>query len=213
MSLPGHGSGDVEMKGERTPFLREDAGDAAADAVLVADPRQQQVEFRGDARPRLLLQHALAQHVFEVERVADESRTPAGRRERVRSVALDPRLEPRRDAVVELESRRDERVLRALPQIPHRPELNLHLPGVGHRGVGAVERSEGERRRRAKPSDEEDSCRRASHGDGRKTQIAAGVALATIPPDARTPTKSRSSSGTNNEVRAPELVGTRANRT
>jgi hypothetical protein len=46
-----------------------------------------------------------------------------------------------------------------------------------------------------------------SHGVGRNTQIAAGSAEA-----ARTATKSRSSSGTNSEVRAPDTVGTFATR-
>ena len=91
-----------------------------------------------------------------------------------------------------------------------RAELDFELAGLGHCRIGTVEWTigldlttpKGKRRysQRRHPS----GC---LHEAGRNTQIAAG----SLDP-ARTATTSRSSSGTNSEVRAPDAVGTRASR-
>ena len=92
-----------------------------------------------------------------------------------------------------------------------RAELDFELAGLGHCRIGTVEWTIGldlttpaAKRRRRSPGG--DACGRL-HQAGRNTQIAAGSCDV-----ARTATNSRSSSGTNNDVRAPDTVGTRASR-
>ena len=89
-----------------------------------------------------------------------------------------------------------------------RAELDFHVARIRHCSIGAVKRTIGhclttpETNRR-----HSEGCYASNrlHEAGRNTQIAAGSLDA-----ARTATNSRSSSGTNSDVRAPGTVGTRA---
>src|SRR5207237_2972731 len=88
-------------------------------------------------------------------------------------------------------------------------KLDFQFTRLGHGGIGTVERTIG--LSSAAPTGKEKRRRQRSdtphppHAEGRNTQIAAGSLDL-----ARTATKSRSSSGTKSEVRAPDTVGTRA---
>jgi hypothetical protein len=90
-----------------------------------------------------------------------------------------------------------------------RAELDFHLACLGDGRISAVEWAIG--LDLATPAGQRRSQRRDGsnrpHEAGRNTQIAAG----SFDP-ARTATNSRSSSGTNSDVRAPDAVGTRASR-
>src|SRR5262249_58689806 len=91
-------------------------------------------------------------------------------------------------------------------EILNGPQLELDNPWLRDRRVGAVERTVGEgvlapgdgRHQQQDPA----KGSPAVHGLGRKTQIAAGSA-----PVARTARYNRSVAGTNNDVRAPLIVG------
>ena len=115
------------------------------------------------------------------------------------------------EAVIDPEIGSEQRAHGSRAKVLDRAELDFDLAGLGHRRISAVEWAigldlatpEGKRRRRSPGRDASDRL----HAAGRNTQIAAG----SLDP-ARTATNSRSSSGTNKEVRAPGAVGTRASR-
>src|SRR5215472_1183265 len=120
-------------------------------------------------------------------------------------------LPARDEAIIDPEIGSEQRALGSRPQVLDRAELDFYLARFRDGRIGAVEWTislglttpEGKNRR--------DTERRRSsdrlHEAGRKTQIAAG----SFDP-ARTATNSRSSSGTNSDVRAPDTVATRASR-
>ena len=98
----------------------------------------------------------------------------------------------------------------AVAKILDGAELDFDLAGFRDGRIRAVEWTIGLRSPAPASKDDCRNQRRDTvdpHGTGRKTQIAAGSFDC-----ARTATKSRSSSGANNEVRAPGTVVTRATR-
>ena len=102
-----------------------------------------------------------------------------------------------------------QRALASLAKVLDRAELDFYLARFRHGRVSAVEWAIG--LGLTTPAGQRRSQRHNGfnhpHEAGRNTQIAAG----SFDP-ARTATNSRSSSGTNSDVRAPETVGTRASR-
>src|SRR5262252_8733802 len=118
-------------------------------------------------------------------------------------------LPARDEAIIDPEIGSEQRALGSRPQVLDRTELDFYLARFRHGRIGAVEWPIGHRL--TTPAGQRRSqCRDGSnrpHEAGRKTQIAAG----SLDP-ARTATNSRSSSGTNSEVRAPGTVRTRASR-
>ena len=98
-------------------------------------------------------------------------------------------------------------MLGSFAKVLDRAELDFHVACVRHRRIRSIKGTigtrgtapTGEHGRRSERRDPADRF----HGAGRNTQIAA------VSRDvARTATKSRSSSGTNSEVRAPGTVDT-----
>src|SRR5262249_11737664 len=117
----------------------------------------------------------------------------------------------RNEAVIDPEIGSEQRALGSLAKVLDRAELDFHIARFRHGRIAAVERSIGlhfttPESNRHRHSDRRYACERL-HEPGRNTQIAAG----SFDP-ARTARDSRSSSGTNSEVRAPGTVGTRASR-
>src|SRR6516164_6396184 len=105
----------------------------------------------------------------------------------------------------------EQRALGFRPQVLDRAELDFDLARFHDCRIGAVEWSVGLCLTAPEGKNRRDTERRRSsdrlHEAGRKTQIAPG----SFDP-ARTATNSRSSSGTNSDVRAPDTVATRARR-
>src|SRR5215813_3031108 len=118
-------------------------------------------------------------------------------------------LPARNETVIDPEIGSDQRALGSRLQVLDRTEFDFDLAGFRHGRIGAVEWTIGHRlttpagQRRSQCRDDSNCLLEA----GRKTQIAAGSLDA-----ARTATKSRSSSGTNSDVPAPDTVVTRASR-
>src|SRR6516165_4788557 len=125
-------------------------------------------------------------------------------------LTLQCRFPARNEAVIDPEIGSEQHALGCRAQVLERAELDFDLAGFRHRCIGAVKwtigldipgpanQRRGSQRRHASGR---------LHKAGWNTQIAAGSCDV-----ARTATKSRSSSGTNNDVRAPGTVGTRASR-
>src|SRR5215472_1945479 len=114
------------------------------------------------------------------------------------------------EAIIDPEIRSQQRALGSHAKRLDRTELDLHLARFHHRRIGAVEWSIGLglAAPESNPGRSKGRCGSDSlHEAGRNTQIAAGSL-----DSARTATNSRSSSGTNSEVRAPGIVGTCASR-
>src|SRR4051794_5674693 len=195
----------VEMQSTPLPSLRDNAGKACPGAMLVADAGQQKTELRRNAGARLVLQDPLAQHAFQKGPVSRQARAAKATPKTVSDIALDGHLPAGGKAVIEAHRRCEQRALRSDTQIFGRTELDLQLPYIGDSRISTVKRTVGYRRGGADRDErqaEHKACP-ASHGLGRNTQIAAGSE-----PAARTATKSLSSSGTNNPVRAPGAVPT-----
>ena len=118
-------------------------------------------------------------------------------------------LPARNETVIDPEIGSEQRALGSYPKVLDRAELDFYLTRFRHGRIGAVEWTIGHRlttpagQRRSQCRDDSNCLLEA----GRKTQIAAG----SFDP-ARTATNSRSSSGTNSDVRAPDTVATRASR-
>jgi len=129
----------------------------------------------------------------------------------VRDLALDRRFPAWREPVIEPQIGREELALGSFAKVVGRTKLDFDVSCVCYRCIRPVEwtiglgrvASAGEHGRRRQRRDGS----RELHWAGRNTQIAAGSFHL-----ARTATKSRSSSGTNSDVRAPDTVGTRASR-
>src|SRR6516164_256424 len=126
----------------------------------------------------------------------------------MRELTLERGFPSRDEAVIDPEIGGEQRALGSHAKVLERAELDFDLAGLGDGGIRAVERAIG--------LDLAGACQRCSqcrdgskcpHEAGRNTQIAAG----SLDP-ARVATNSRSSSGTNSDVRAPDTVGTRATR-
>ena len=126
-------------------------------------------------------------------------------------IALKRCFPVRGEAVIDPEIRRKQLALGGFANVLVGAELDFYLARFRYGGIGAVEWLVG--LCRAVPTNNHRrSCERRYgldrlHGVGSNTQIAAGSTDL-----ARTATKSRSSSGTNSEVRAPGTVGTRESR-
>src|SRR5262250_500885 len=129
----------------------------------------------------------------------------------MRELTFECCLPARNETVIDPEIGSEQRALGSRPQVLNRAELDFHRARVHHGRIGAVEWSVGLGLTTPEGKNRRDSERRRSlgrlHEAGRNTQIAAGSLDA-----ARTATNSRSSSGTNSDVRAPGTVGTRASR-
>jgi len=129
----------------------------------------------------------------------------------VRECALKHRFPARGKAVIDPDVGRKQRAVGSFAKVFDRTKLDLHFARFCHGRIRAVERTIGPRSaapagkhsRRSKRRDTSDRL----HEAGRSTQIAAGSFDCR-----RTATQSRSSSGTNSEVRAPDIVGTRPRR-
>src|SRR5262245_8487506 len=127
----------------------------------------------------------------------------------MREFTLECCLPARNETVIDPEIGSEQRALGPCPQVLDRAEFYFYLACFRHGRIGAVEWPIGHRlttpaaQRRSQYRDGSNR----PHEAGRKTQIAAGSLDA-----ARTATNSRSSSGTNSDVRAPGIVGTRASR-
>src|SRR5215469_10359158 len=211
MLLAGELNLRIEVGRSPVPALRNDAVEDCSGPMLIIDPRQKNAEFGCYTGPRLLLQRPLAQDAFEQGLAFDQTCTGDSRAQTMRELTLECCLPARNETVIDPEIGSDQRALGFRSQVLDRTELDFHLAGFRHRRIGAVEwtislgittpegktRGDSERRRSS------DSL----HEAGRNTQIAAGSLDA-----ARTATNSRSSSGTNSDVRAPGTVGTRASR-
>src|SRR6516164_7573907 len=125
-------------------------------------------------------------------------------------LTLERRFPARNEAVIDPEIGSEQRALGCRAKVFDRAELDFDLARFRHRCIGAIEWAVG--LDIPGPANERRSSQRRHasgrlHEAGRNTQIAAGSCDV-----ARTATKSRSSSGTNNDVRAPGTVGTRASR-
>ena len=160
---------------------------------------------------RLLLQAALAQHTFEKSLAFNQARPGNAGGQTMSDFALQRCFPAQGEAVIDPDIGRAQRAVGPVAKVFDRAKLDLHLSCFRHGRIRAVEGTVGPRP--AAPGDSQsrgNERRNASgrvHGAGRNTQIAAGS-----PDLARTATKSRSSSGTKSEVRAPDTVGTRATR-
>src|SRR5215469_11783269 len=159
--------------------------------------------------PGLLLQRPLAQYAFEQSLAFDQACTGDSRGQTMREFTFKCCLPARDEAIIDPEIGSEQRALGSRPQVLDRAELDFHFARFRDGRIGAVEWTislgittpEGKTRRDSERRRSSDSL----HEDGRNTQIAAGSLDA-----ARTATNSRSSSGTNSDVRAPGTVGTRA---
>ena len=126
-------------------------------------------------------------------------------------IALKRCFPVRGEAVIDPEIGSEQSAFGSHAKVLDRAELNFHFARFRDGRIGAVEWLVG--LCRAVPTNNHRrSCERRYgldrlHGVGSNTQIAAGSTDL-----ARTATKSRSSSGTNSEVRAPGTVGTRESR-
>src|SRR5215467_401979 len=201
----------VKVDGSPVPAVRNDAVEDCSGPMLIIDPRQQNAEFGCDTGARLLLQRPLAQYAFEQSLAFDQACTGDSRGQTMRKLTLECCLPARNETVIDPEIGSEQRALGSRAKVFDRAELEFHLARFHDGRIGAVEWTislcltapEGKNRR--------DRERRRSsdrlHEAGRNTQIAAGSLDA-----ARTATNSRSSSGTNSEVRAPGIVGTSASR-
>ena len=124
-------------------------------------------------------------------------------------LTLERSLPARNETVIDPEIGSEQRALGSPAKVFDRAKLDFDLAGFRNGRIGAVEWTIGHRltapagERRSQRCDGSNRPPEA----GRKTQIAAGSLDA-----ARTVTNSRTSSGTNSEVRAPGTVGTRASR-
>ena len=126
-------------------------------------------------------------------------------------IALKRCFPVRGEAVIDPEIGCEQLALRRLAPVLDGAELDFDLARFRYGGIGPIEWPVG--LCRAVPTNNHRrSCERRYgldrlHGVGSNTQIAAGSTDL-----ARTATKSRLSSGTNSEVRAPGTVGTRESR-
>jgi hypothetical protein len=122
---------------------------------------------------------------------------------------LERRLPARNETVIDPEIGSEQRALASLAKVLDRAELDFDLARFRHGRVGAVEWAIGLDITTPAGKSRGRSQRRYAclHEAGRNTQIAAGSGDV-----ARTATNSRSISGTNNDVRAPDTVGTRPSR-
>src|SRR5215472_9341476 len=124
---------------------------------------------------------------------------------------LEHRFPSRREAVIDPDVGRKQRPLGAIAEIFDRAKLDFHLALFRYGGVRPVEWTIGlySAVRESEYGHRSQDCDGflRHHGEGWNTQIAAG----SLDP-ARTATKSRSSSGTKSDVRAPDTVGTCARR-
>ena len=160
---------------------------------------------------RLLLQAALAQHAFEKGLAFNEACPGHAAGQSMSNFGLQRCFPAWGEAVIDPYIGGKQRAVGSVAKVFDRAKLNLHLACFRHGRIRAVERTIGPRC--TAPADNQNrgnEHRNASHRvheAGRNTQIAADS------PDLdRTATKSRSSSGTNSEVRAPDTVVTRAGR-
>src|SRR5580704_17124147 len=179
--LSGDGDGGVEMDGQPRPLLRHDSRDAAAGSTarIVIDAGQQEAEFSGDARTRLALQAAFAQHRLEEQAIADQARLAGVLHQRVHRLALQHELPSRCNPVVEDHGRGHERAFGSYLEVLRGSQFDLDLTELGNGGVGAVKRAVG--LGVATPGHGQDRRQHetgialaASHDGGRNTQIAAG---------------------------------------
>jgi hypothetical protein len=171
--------------------------------------RQQNVEFSCDIGTVLLLQTALAQHALQQRVAFNQARHEDARGQIMRQFIFQCCFLARREAVIDPDTGRNVRsapsrrfstgpssisispVSTTAASVPSNGRYP-HLTTPERKGCG------GSKRRHASES---------LHEAGRNTQIAAG----SFDP-ARTATNSRSSSGTNGEVRARGTVGMPASR-
>src|SRR5215471_10249799 len=201
----------VQVDSAPVPALRDDPVEDCSGPMLIIDPQQKNAEFGRDTGPGLLLQAALAQHAFEQSLAFYQACPGYTCSQTMSELTLECRFPAQNKAVIDPEIGSEQRALGSRPQVLDRAELDFDLARFHDGRIGAVEWTisfslttpEGKNRR--------DSERRRSsdrlHEAGRNTQIAAGSL-----DSARTATNNRSSSGTNNEVRAPGIVGTCASR-
>src|SRR6516162_7490106 len=116
-------------------------------------------------------------------------------------LTLECSFPARDEAVIDPEIGGEQRALGSHAKVLDRAELDFYLARFRHGRIGAVERSIGLCLTRPETNRRHSKGRCGSgrlHEAGRYTPIAAGSSA-----PARTATNSRSSSGTNNEVRAP----------
>src|SRR5262249_30946072 len=121
------------------------------------------------------------------------------------NISLDDAFPVGRKAVIHDRGGGGQASCRFLAQIFRRAQLDLDFALIYDGSVSTVKRPKCAGIGRAEEHqhrDKADDAAPVRHGVGRNTQMAGGS-----PPEARTATKSRSSSGTKNPVRAPETVG------
>ena len=172
---------------------------------------QQNTEFGCDAGPGLLLQAALAQYAFEKDVALNQANPGDAGGQAMRDFTFERCFPTRNEAVIYPVIRSEQGTVVSFTQILDRAQLDFHFPSLGDGRIRPIERTiglrgsapEGEERHRSGSGE----TSHIDHWAGWNTQIAAGS-----PERARTATNSRSSSGTNSDVRAPDTVGTRARR-
>src|SRR5438445_12341995 len=211
MLVPRERGGGIEVHRSPIPSLRDDAGEASAGAMLIIDPRQQNAEFGCDAGPGLFLQAPLAQHALQKGAAFDQSCPGDTGGQTVREYALEHRLPARDEAVIDPDIGSEHCAFSAFAKVLDGAKLDFDLAGFRHGRIRPVEGAIGLRCTAPAGDHTRRSERRHAlgrlHWAGRNTQMAAGS-----PDLSRTATKSRSSSDTNSEVRAPDTVGTCASR-
>ena len=209
MLLSGERDLRIEVDRSPVPTLRGNGVHNRSSPVLVIDPWQQDAEFGCNAGPGFFLQIALAQHAFEKDVAFNQASSGEVSGQTMSCLAFDGCFPAGSEAVIYPVIGSEQHAIGAVAKIFDRTQLDFDLTRLGDRCVGTIERTitprgaapASEHRR---PSKRGDRSQRV-HGVGRNTQIDGRS-----PEPARTATKSRSSSGTNREVRAPATVGTRA---
>src|SRR6266404_3732607 len=143
MLIAGKCGGHVEMNRRPFPTLRDDAGQARAQARVGIDPRQKRSELGCDAEAGLILQTTLAQHALQESPCPSEARTLFGGTKRKLTLALEDGFPPRRDPDVDDPRGRNQLFVPALFQKAGGLQLDFQFSRISHGRVRSLERPEG----------------------------------------------------------------------
>src|SRR5262249_23709065 len=176
MMVAGKRSLGIQVDGAPIPALRNDAGEARADAGIAGAVRKKDAKFSRNARAGLVLQAPGYDHVLEECPGCRQARR-SHRRKRCLSLAFEDGFPPLAEAVVDDHVRRDQACPALIVQRSRRLKFNLHFTFLRDRCIGAVERAIG--RRRSRPGDEsrcDDKAGRKVSSEASKTSSAFGHA-------------------------------------
>src|SRR5262249_55408151 len=133
----------IEMCRDRAKAVGKDGGALRADPRLVVHGRQEHPNLDRHARPRFVLQDALASDRLDAQGRVDDPPTGRFRRDRSQQqvlLALEHELPAIRETKVADQRGHDEKVIRSDPQQAGRSKLDLQGSALGDGCVRSIER-------------------------------------------------------------------------